>query len=64
LYARAAADAVLEGKAAAPNAANVREEEFAEGEAKPARRAPAAKPAADAEAAKADGAAEAAPAAE
>jgi len=44
LYARAAADAVLEGKAAAPNAANVREEEFVEGEAKPARRAP--KPAA------------------
>ncbi|KAA8921670.1 MULTISPECIES: 30S ribosomal protein S2 [Xanthomonas] len=31
LYARAAADAVLEGKAAAPNAASVREEEFAEG---------------------------------
>lgn len=28
LYARAAADAVLEGKAAAPNAANVREEDF------------------------------------
>lgn len=46
LYARAAADAVLEGKAAAPNAANVREEEFADGEAKPARRAPAKKPAA------------------
>jgi len=46
LYARAAADAVLEGKAAAPNAASVREEEFAEGaaeEAKPARRAPAKK---------------------
>lgn len=40
LYARAAADAVLEGKAAAPNAANVREEEFVEGENKPARRAP------------------------
>ena len=41
LYARAAADAVLEGKAAAPNAASVREEEFAEGaegEAKPARK--------------------------
>ncbi|WP_295953284.1 30S ribosomal protein S2 [uncultured Xanthomonas sp.] len=31
LYARAAADAVLEGKAAAPNAASVREEEFTEG---------------------------------
>ena len=46
LYARAAADAVLEGKAAAPNAASVREEEFAEAaaeEAKPARRAPAKK---------------------
>lgn len=49
LYARAAADAVLEGKAAAPNSASVREEEFAdaaaaEGEdAKPARRAPAKK---------------------
>ena len=40
LYANAAADAVLEGKAAAPNAANVREEEFADGEGKPARRAP------------------------
>lgn len=43
LYARAAADAVLEGKAAAPNAANVREDDFAEGEGKPARRAPAKK---------------------
>ncbi len=46
LYARAAADAVLEGKAAAPNAASVREDEFAEAaaeEAKPARRAPAKK---------------------
>ena len=46
LYARAAADAVLEGKAAAPNAASVREEEFTEGaaeEGKPARRAPAKK---------------------
>ena len=30
LYARAAADAVLEGKAAAPNSASVREEEFVE----------------------------------
>jgi small subunit ribosomal protein S2 len=51
LYARAAADAVLEGKAAAPHAATVREEEFAEApaaeEAKPARRAPAKKAAAD-----------------
>lgn len=45
LYARAAADAVLEGKAASPNAATVREEEFTEGDAKPARRAPAKKPA-------------------
>ena len=44
LYARAAADAVLEGKAAAPNAAVVREEEFAEGgDDKGARRAPAKK---------------------
>ena len=47
LYARAAADAVLEGKASAPNAASVREEEFAGAEAgeeaKPARRAPAKK---------------------
>ena len=45
LYARAAADAVLEGKAAAPNVASVREEEFteADGADKPARRAPAAK---------------------
>ncbi len=49
LYARAAADAVLEGKAAAPSAANVREEDFAEATDgngdKPARRAPARKPA-------------------
>jgi small subunit ribosomal protein S2 len=48
LYARAAADAVLEGKAAAPSAANVREEDFAaaegEGEDKKGpRRAPAKK---------------------
>ena len=44
LYARAAADAVLEGKAAAPNAAVVREEEFAEGgDDKGARRASAKK---------------------
>jgi small subunit ribosomal protein S2 len=53
LYARAAADSVLEGKAASPQAASVREEEFveaAEGEAKdkaPRGRAPAKKPAAD-----------------
>ena len=40
LYARAAADAVLEGKAAAPNAAVVREDEFVEADAQPARRAP------------------------
>jgi small subunit ribosomal protein S2 len=45
LYARAAADAVLEGKAASPNAASVSEDEFAD--AKPARgRKPAAKAAA------------------
>ena len=48
LYARAAADSVLEGKAAAPHSATVREEEFADAaaegeEAKPARRAPAKK---------------------
>jgi len=60
LYARAAADAVLEGKAAAPSAANVREEDFAEaaageGEDKkgprraPARKAPPRKPQAKAE---------------
>ena len=44
LYARAAADSVLEGKAATPSAATIREEDFAaapEGEdKKPARRAP------------------------
>ncbi|MFC5578607.1 30S ribosomal protein S2 [Lysobacter niabensis] len=58
LYARAAADAVLEGKAASPQAASVREEEFAaeagaEGEEKaPRGRAPAKKaPAKKAEAA-------------
>ena len=43
LYARAAADAVLEGKAAAPSAASVREEEFTGGGDKPARKAPAKK---------------------
>ena len=43
LYSRAAADAVLEGKAAAPSAASVREEEFSEGGDKPARKAPAKK---------------------
>jgi small subunit ribosomal protein S2 len=52
LYARAAAEAVLEGKAAAPQAASVREEEFAEAGAegdndrKGPRRAPARKGAA------------------
>jgi small subunit ribosomal protein S2 len=42
LYARAAADAVLEGKAAAPSAASVREEDFveAEGEEGAERKAP------------------------
>jgi len=42
LYARAAADAVLEGKAAAPQAASVREEDFAdaEGDAKRGPRGP------------------------
>ncbi|HVI58349.1 MAG TPA: 30S ribosomal protein S2 [Luteimonas sp.] len=64
LYAAAAADAVLEGKAAAPNVASVREEEFAESEGdKPARRAPAKKAPAKRASAKDDGAAEA-PAAE
>ena len=44
LYARAAADAVLEGKAAAPSAANVREEDFSEGaDGDKPRRAPARK---------------------
>ncbi len=52
LYARAAADAVLEGKAAAPNSASVREEEFGEGDAKaPRGRAPAKKAAPKADAA-------------
>lgn len=42
LYAGAAADAVLEGKAAAPNVANVREDEFVELDAdgNPVKRAP------------------------
>ena len=44
LYARAAADAVLEGKAASPNAATVREEEFVESDEEgKGRRAPAKK---------------------
>ena len=69
LYARAAADAVLEGKAAAPNVASVREEEFSEADGGKPRRAPAkksdAKPApAKRASAKDDGVAEAAPAAE
>ena len=59
LYARAAADAVLEGKAAAPNSATVREEEFGEGEGKaPRGRAPAKKAAPAKPAAKADDAGE------
>ncbi|MET4726375.1 small subunit ribosomal protein S2 [Lysobacter enzymogenes] len=68
LYARAAADAVLEGKAAAPSAGGVREEEFAAAEAgseeagkddrkAPRGRAPAKKPAAAPAAAKPDAAA-------
>ena len=42
LYARAAADSVLEGKAAAPQAATVREEDFADadGEGKGDKRGP------------------------
>ena len=52
LYARAVADAVLEGKAAAPNSASVREEEFVEADGKSAKaprgRAPAKKAAAPA----------------
>ena len=59
LYARAAADAVLEGKAAAPNSAAVREEEFVEGDGKgPRGRAPAKKTAPAKPAAKADDASE------
>lgn len=48
LYARAAADAVLEGKAAAPQAASMREEEFVEVDAdgNPVERKGARKPAA------------------
>ena len=71
LYARAAADAVLEGKAAAPQAATVREEEFVELDAegnpvdrKAARKAPAKKAAPPKRAsAKDDGLPEAKPAA-
>ena len=63
LYANAAADAVLEGKAASPNAASVREDDFAEGDTKPGRRAPKPAPA-KAEAKAADAKAEEAPAAE
>ncbi|SJZ72103.1 30S ribosomal protein S2 [Novilysobacter spongiicola] len=61
LYARAAADAVLEGKAAAPSAASVREEDFNEGEAgaeKGQRRAPAKKAAAKKDDAKVEAKAE------
>lgn len=65
LYARAAADAVLEGKAAAPAAASVREDDFSESGDKPARKAPAKKAAAKkAPAKKAATKAEAEPAAE
>ena len=67
LYARAAADAVLEGKAAAPQAATMREEDFAagdEGGKKPGRRAPAKKAAPKADAAPEAAAAAEAPAAE
>ena len=66
LYAGAAADAVLEGKAASPSAATVREQDFAEGDdKKQGRRSPAKKaatdmaPAADAPAADAPAAADA-----
>ena len=65
LYAGAVADAVLEGKAAAPNVANVREEDFAESEGddkRGPRRAPAKKAPPSRASAKDDGAA-AAPAA-
>ncbi|MBS0214633.1 MAG: 30S ribosomal protein S2 [Proteobacteria bacterium] len=55
LYARAAADAVLEGKAASPNAASVSEDDFA-AEGKPARgRAPARNKANAAKAAEGEG---------
>ena len=59
LYARAAADAVLEGKAAAPSAATVREEDFAEAGDKPARKAPAKKAPAKKAASEEEGKAEA-----
>ncbi|MEB1548425.1 30S ribosomal protein S2 [Xanthomonas campestris pv. campestris] len=64
LYARAAADAVLEGKAAAPNSASVREEEFSAeaGDEGKGRRTPAKK--ATEKKADAPAAAPAAPAAE
>jgi small subunit ribosomal protein S2 len=76
LYARAAADAVLEGKAAAPQAATVREDEFVELDADgnpvkaprgraPAKKAPARKTAApQADEAAAPAATEETPAAE
>ncbi|KQR18255.1 MULTISPECIES: 30S ribosomal protein S2 [Xanthomonas] len=66
LYARAAADAVLEGKAAAPNSASVREEEFSAdaGDEGKGRRAPAKKSAEKKADAPAAAEAPAAPAAE
>ncbi|MGV8931751.1 MAG: 30S ribosomal protein S2 [Luteimonas sp.] len=67
LYAGAVADAVLEGKAAAPNVANVREEDFAESEGddkRGPRRAPAKKAPPGRASAKDDGAAAAPAAAE
>jgi len=66
LYARAAADAVLEGKAAAPNVASVREEEFTaeggEADKRGPRRDTARKGPAKRASAQDDGAAEIAPA--
>src|SRR5690625_3764015 len=59
LYTRAAADAILEGKAAAPSAATVREEDFAEAGDKPARKAPAKKAPAKKAASEEEGKAEA-----
>ena len=67
LYAGAAADAVLEGKAASPSAATVREQDFAggaEGDDKKSRRAPAKKASAAAEESAAHAPAADAPAAE
>ena len=67
LYAGAAADAVLEGKAASPSAATVREQDFAggaEGDDKKSRRAPAKKASAAVEESAAHAPAADAPAAE